>query len=232
MSQVLPRLSPAMKGLCGQLARLKIRSLGHLTQDQLVDQQRQYNWERNLIDYLGCDCFANIKRRLDEVILCGGRQLEEPPRPPEPSPPPSPPPPVLQPPYRPPSPPPPPSPPLDEPADREALMDRLDPTDSVPIMEERKPSAEDVDTGLDYMDTVDSIPDINIQGTSGYQPPSSSERIQGTSEDKQPSSEYIEGTAEDKQPSSEHIQGTSEDKHPSSESIHGTSKDEPPPSQP
>lgn len=179
MRQVLPRLSPAMKGLCGQLARLKVRSLGHMTPDQLADRQRQYNWERNLIDYMGCDCFANIKRRLDEVILCGGQKPPLPQPTPQPTPPPSPPPPPPE--VKPPSPPPPPPPP-EEPSDREALIDVMNPTDSVPVikdqtdsvpvMEERKPSAEDVDTGLLDMDETDSIPDINIQGTFEIQPPS------------------------------------------------------------
>lgn len=70
MSQIIPRLSTKMKGLCGQLARLQIRAIGALSAQQLADRQRQYNWERNQIDYMGCDCFANIKKRLDAAISC------------------------------------------------------------------------------------------------------------------------------------------------------------------
>lgn len=172
MSQVLPRLSPAMKGLCGQLARLKVRALGQLTQEQLADRQRQYNWEKNLIDYMGCDCFANIKRRLDEVILCGGRQPEPPPPPPQrpptpPSPSPYPPPsqPVSSPPPSPPPFPPPPVPPTPVDEDDYDMVAAGDKLDKIDFMDDSEREALE-----DKMDSIDSLRTLDRPSTKVIEP--------------------------------------------------------------
>jgi glycogenin glucosyltransferase len=56
-------------GLVGELASLKIspQSEGY-SKEQLEDRQRQYEWERGNIDYLGIDAFAHIQQKLDETI--------------------------------------------------------------------------------------------------------------------------------------------------------------------
>lgn len=38
------------------------------TKQQLNDLERQYNWERGQIDYLGIDSFDNILKQLEETI--------------------------------------------------------------------------------------------------------------------------------------------------------------------
>ena len=50
-------------GLVGQLASLKIegQSAGVYTAEELNDKNRQYEWERGQIDYLGVDSFEQIK---------------------------------------------------------------------------------------------------------------------------------------------------------------------------
>lgn len=57
-------------GLVGELASLKISAPGGAgySREQLEDRQRQFEWERGNIDYLGIDAFAHIQQKLDETI--------------------------------------------------------------------------------------------------------------------------------------------------------------------
>jgi hypothetical protein len=46
----------------------QMSSLSIYTHQQLDDEQRQYNWERGQIDYLGADSFENILSRLNSKL--------------------------------------------------------------------------------------------------------------------------------------------------------------------
>ena len=48
-------------GLVGQLASLRIERGSGYTQEQLDDRNRQVEWERGQIDYMGIDSFSNIQ---------------------------------------------------------------------------------------------------------------------------------------------------------------------------
>lgn len=52
-------------GLVGQLASLRIERGSGYTQEQLDDRNRQVEWERGQIDYMGIDSFSNI-----QVLVC------------------------------------------------------------------------------------------------------------------------------------------------------------------
>ena len=48
-------------GLVGQLASLRIERASGYTQEELDDRNRQVEWERGQIDYMGIDSFSNIQ---------------------------------------------------------------------------------------------------------------------------------------------------------------------------
>ena len=48
-------------GLVGQLASLRIERGTGYTEEQLDDRNRQVEWERGQIDYMGIDSFSNIQ---------------------------------------------------------------------------------------------------------------------------------------------------------------------------
>ena len=48
-------------GLVGQLASLRIERGSGYTQEELDDRNRQVEWERGQIDYMGIDSFSNIQ---------------------------------------------------------------------------------------------------------------------------------------------------------------------------
>jgi glycogenin glucosyltransferase len=56
-----------------------LSQLSVFTKQELDDGQRQYNWERGQIDYLGIDSFDNIQKQLDHK-LTSPEQLSEPPK--------------------------------------------------------------------------------------------------------------------------------------------------------
>ncbi len=51
-------------GLVGQLASLHISRGSGYSEEELQDSNRQYDWERGQIDYLGKDSFENIQVKL------------------------------------------------------------------------------------------------------------------------------------------------------------------------
>ena len=48
-------------GLVGQMASLRIERGTGYSQEQLDDRNRQVEWERGQIDYMGIDSFSNIQ---------------------------------------------------------------------------------------------------------------------------------------------------------------------------
>jgi len=83
MQKVQPGLSPSLSstgnqmGLIGQLASMRIERGTGYSQQQLEDTNRQYDWERGKIDYLGIDSFTNIQKRLDEVMKNGNQEQQK-----------------------------------------------------------------------------------------------------------------------------------------------------------
>ena len=55
-------------GLAGELASLRLESGGTYTAEQLQDRQRQYEWERGQVDYLGMDSFDHIRQHIEDVV--------------------------------------------------------------------------------------------------------------------------------------------------------------------
>jgi len=71
MSKVQSSLSPDNSGLAGSLSKLSLSGeyKGIDESSGLKDEfARQHAWERGQIDYLGTDAFANIQKKIDEVI--------------------------------------------------------------------------------------------------------------------------------------------------------------------
>ncbi|ESO08120.1 hypothetical protein HELRODRAFT_75443, partial [Helobdella robusta] len=68
MSAVQPKLPRTSDLKLNRLTDLRVRSLASHTEFYLRERQRQYNWERNEIDYMGNDRFENIQKKLDEVL--------------------------------------------------------------------------------------------------------------------------------------------------------------------
>ena len=57
----MPYFILSQMGLVGQLASLRIERGSGYTQEQLEDRNRQVEWERGQIDYMGIDSFSNIQ---------------------------------------------------------------------------------------------------------------------------------------------------------------------------